>query len=209
MNKVAVIAIPVLCLTAACGGSSTGTAQFGAVAAASQSFSDLVAISETYDQTFSATNPDDNRLSTAAELPSGGTARFDGVMVISPPRVAEPSADDFLAMGGTSVTVDFDAGTAAGTTGQFYQIDPTSATGLDSLDGAAIDGSVAYALTNQSDTVNIFLGDATGQLTDEDGGVVTIDVTVGGGVMGPDADGFRAGTLSDTATQVEVYALEQ
>lgn len=209
MNKVAVIATPVLCLTAACGGSSTGTAQFGAVAAANQSFSDLVSLSETYDGTFSNANPADNRLSTSAELPSGGTAWFDGVMVISPPRVAEPSADDFLAMGGTSIAVDLDAGTASGTTGQFYQIETATATGLDTLDGTAIDGSVVYDLTNQSDSGNIFLGDATGQLTDEDGGSVTIDVTLGGGIMGPNADGFRAGTLSDTATQVEVYALER
>ena len=199
-------AVAVIAMLSACGGSEEGFYLFGAQP--NTGFDDLVTQSEIYDDRFGGANASDHTVSDIAVVPTSGSASFSGYMEVGPSRLTSSFPASFRAGAETTVIVDFDEGTAAGASGQFYDIsDPFDISGQYTY-GARVDGSVSYSLSGNTSLSNSFFGAATGTLSATDGEEIVIDEALFGAVMGPNGEAFRAATISDLGVDVQVYTLE-
>ncbi|MEL6639830.1 MAG: hypothetical protein AAFP98_00725 [Pseudomonadota bacterium] len=195
-----------IAMLSTCGGSEDGFYLFGAQP--SSGFDDLVTQSEIYNDHFSGANEVNHTVSNIAVVPTSGTASFSGYMEVGPSRLSPASFTQFKAGAETTVTVNFDEGTAAGESGQFYDVsDPYGISGEFAY-GAKVDGSVSYSLSGDTNLSNSFLGEATGTLTATNGGEIVVNEAIFGAVMGPNGEAFRAATISELGVNVQVYTLE-
>ena len=172
----------------ACGGGGTG----------SVSLDQLVTKGQSVSKTLDGSDGDGADLTPDSALQRTGSARFSGV-ALAVHLADENSSDlDFAALGATRLTVDFGAGSVAGSADNFFELDDNELKDFENATGTTIAGRVDYTLGLAADEDNFYVGSATGSLTKVDGGVIRMNGEAAGGMLGAEGDAFIVEAFDET-----------